>query len=181
MFLWDYCDAGTLQNVLDDFSHDSDPLAAGGFLPEGFVWHVALGLLRALQWLHEGARETYEVLPPLAGKGSGGGFEDGAEERCRRVRGRKEAEKGWMPVLHRDVRAENVFLQHPRGVETYGAVKLGNFERCWVAGSGGKGVAAVVGMEEEDVSFGVLRERKGRWERDGMEVDKVRLLSWLIM
>ncbi|KAK4153086.1 hypothetical protein C8A00DRAFT_15676, partial [Chaetomidium leptoderma] len=168
MFLWDWCDAGTLQGVFDEYelapAQRQADVVAEGFLPESIVWHVGLGLLRALQWLHEGVRETYGVVAGVDGK------------RCKRVRGttrgEAEAEVDWMPVLHRDLTAGNVFLQHPRGIETYGAVKLGNFERCWVSGSVARTAETpVVAMEwEDDVSLGELRERKGRWERDGLGV-----------
>jgi hypothetical protein len=165
MFLWDFPDAGTLSGVLDDFAPPGvDFGEMGGFLPESFVWHVALGLLRALQWLHEGVRDTYLVVPA---EGSVKGF--------RRVRGRTEAEADWMPVLHRDVRAENVYLQHPKGFETYGAVKLGSFEKCCISGSVAKmKETPVVAMETEDgVPLATLRERKGRWKRDGLDVERV--------
>jgi hypothetical protein len=172
MFLWDFPDAGTLSGVLDDFGpHGVDFGGIGGFLPESFVWHVALGLLRALQWLHEGVRDTYLVVPlpvPVpADGGSGKGF--------RRVRGRTEPEADWMPVLHRDVRAENVYLQHPKGFETYGAVKLGGLEKSYVSGSVAKiKETPVVAMETEDgVPLATLRERKGRWKRDGLDVERV--------
>ncbi|KAK4044312.1 hypothetical protein C8A01DRAFT_31629 [Parachaetomium inaequale] len=168
MFLWDFSDGGTLQDVLDDYAPPAngggfDPAAMGGLLPEAFVWHVALGLLRGLQWLHEGVRDTYGVVAS-----------DATGRRCRRVRGQTEAEAGWMPVLHRDLRAANVFLQRPRGIETYGDVKLGGFERCFVSGTAGKGrEAPVVAMEKEDgVSLGVLRKRMARWKREGYGVPK---------
>jgi hypothetical protein len=75
------------------------------------------------------------------------------------------------------LRAANVFLQHARGIETYGAVKIGNFERCYVSGSARKGrEAPVVAMEEEDgLSLGVLRKRMARWKREGYRVPKVGL------
>jgi serine/threonine protein kinase len=141
-----------------------EPVEVGGFLPESFVWHVGLGLLRALQWLHEGVRDTYLAVP-AAGRFKG----------FRRVRGKTDAELDWMPVLHRNLKAENVFLQHPKGFETYGAVKLGSFEKCHISGSVAKlkGVP-VVAMETEDgVPLGTLRERTGRWKRDGLDVPRV--------
>ena len=174
MFLWDFPDAGTLGGVFEDFGPRGLPREGGGgvvdfaeiggFLPESFVWHVGLGLLRALQWLHEGVRDTYLVVPA---EGSGKGF--------RRVRGRTEAEEDWMPVLHREVRAENVYLQHPKGFETFGRVKLGGLEKCYISGSVAKSKdTPVVAMESEDgVPLATLRERKGRWKRDGLDVERV--------
>ncbi|EAQ84902.1 hypothetical protein CHGG_08916 [Chaetomium globosum CBS 148.51] len=167
MFLWDFPNAGTLRDVLEDFAPRGagakavDFMEVGGFLPESFVWHVGLGLLRALQWLHEGVRDTYAVVPH---EGSVRGF--------KRLRGKTEAEADWMPVLHRGLKAENVFLQLPKGFETYGAVKLGSFEKCYISGSVAKmKETPVVAMETEDgVSLGTLRERKGRWMRDGLDV-----------
>lgn len=122
MIAWDYCDAGTLEEVLE-----SPPVkkTAAGFFPESFVWHIALGVLRALQWLHEGVRDTYDAKKVKEPQGG---------VRCQRVRGTTEPEKDWMPILHRGVFPENIFLQQPRGIETYGQVKLGNFSRCLVLG-----------------------------------------------
>lgn len=181
MLLWDWCDAGTLQDVFDAYTPAFPATEGGdvggggdggGFLPEGFIWHVGLGLLRALQWLHEGVRDVYAVAEAEGGNG----------RRCRRVRGKAAAEGAdWMPVLHRDVRAENVFLQRPRGIETYGAVKLGNFERCFVSGSvGARRETPVVAMQAEDVSLDALRERVARWKRDGLALDEVRETSTLL-
>ncbi|KAK4100503.1 hypothetical protein N658DRAFT_97010 [Parathielavia hyrcaniae] len=198
MLVYNYCDMGTLQDMFDehepqlrapllggqgdDDDGDSDIAggggvgdrrrdrekeveeaiaSVGGFFPESFVWHVALGLLRALQWLHEGVRDTYGVVSEEGG-------------RWKRRRGKGEAERDWMPVLHRDLRAANVFLQAPRGVETFAPVKLGNFGRCWVSGAVAKSVETpVVAMVEEDeVPLGLLRERTGRWKRDGFGLEK---------
>ncbi len=60
MLVWDYCDAGSLEQLLQDppVRPQSDDT---GFLPESLVWHVGISMLRALQWLHEGVRETYET------------------------------------------------------------------------------------------------------------------------
>ncbi|AEO64331.1 uncharacterized protein THITE_2142258 [Thermothielavioides terrestris NRRL 8126] len=182
MLLWDWNDAGTLQGVLDGYAAagEEEVAATGGFLPESFVWHVALSLLRALQWLHEGIRETYDAVAvapsgvSAAGGGDGGDRYDGRKRWWKRVRGTTAPEPDWMPVLHRDVTAANVFLQLPRGVETYGAVKLGNFARCWVSGSVSKSrETPVVAMESDDeVSLGELRESRARWMRDGLGLDK---------
>jgi hypothetical protein len=182
MLLWDHPDAGTLADLLADYdpasqsshAHSDPAAAAGGFLPESLVWHVALSLLRALQWLHEGVRDTYSVVQ--RGNGNGGG------EVWEKVRGKTVAEGDWWPVLHRDLRAGNVFLQHPRGVETYGAVKLGGFGRCFVSSGavGGERGMPVVAMEREDgVGLGALRERMGRWKRDHLGLAQVSLFALL--
>jgi hypothetical protein len=109
--------------------------------------------------------------------GGGGG------EVWEKVRGKTVAEGDWWPVLHRDLRAGNVFLQHPRGVETYGAVKLGGFGRCFVSSGavGGERGMPVVAMEREDgVGLGALRERMGRWKRDHLGLAQVSLFSLLL-
>ncbi|KAK3332154.1 hypothetical protein B0T19DRAFT_397941 [Cercophora scortea] len=125
IILWDYCDAGTLETMLENPPVERS--TRGGFLPESLVWHVAIGMLRALQWLHEGIRDVYGVEP-----------ETGAARKnfysCKRVRSKALPEKDWMPVLHRNIKAESIYLQHPKGIETYGAVKLGDFGVCVVTG-----------------------------------------------
>ncbi|KAK3682440.1 kinase-like domain-containing protein [Podospora appendiculata] len=124
IILWDYCDAGTLENLLEN---PPVPRSPTGFLPESLVWHVALGMLRALQWLHEGIRDVYGVEA-----------ETGPARKnfycCRRVRGTTPPEKDWMPVLHRNIKPGNIYLQHPKGIEMYGAVKLGDYGSCIVTG-----------------------------------------------
>ncbi|KAK4126874.1 hypothetical protein N657DRAFT_687264 [Parathielavia appendiculata] len=173
MLVYDYCDMGTLQDLFDEhepqlrttLQHhqeqveeddgarcwgDTDTAAggvhvgnigtrrrhrekeveeaiapAGGFFPEAFIWHVALGLLRALQWLHEGVGDTYGVSTP-------------------------------------------------RGIETFAPVKLGNFGKCWASGGVVKSMETpVVAMPEKDeVPLGLLRERAGRWKRDGFGLER---------
>jgi len=152
--LWDYCDAGTVASLLDD---PPVKATATGFLPESLVWHVLLDMLRALQWLHEGVRDIYDV-----DYGS-------VKGRCSRIRGTLGPEREWMPVLHMAVRPENVFLMQPRGIETYGACKLGEFSWCEVSGhpDTGKGSreTPLVAWKEEDVEGGfILRKVKRGWK-----------------
>lgn len=138
-----------------------------GFLPESLVWHVALGVLRALMFLHEGKRDVVSVeRDPLTGN----------FKRVRKVHGPPETEPDWLPILHRDVRAENIYLQHPRGVETYGAVKLGGFEHCYVGG-------AVVMANDEEEEVGervplVAMERDLATEVVGEKELRDRWLEW---
>lgn len=213
----DFPEAGTLQDVLDDYALPDPPVPAsstglpsaaasaatqhGGFLPESFIWHVALGLLRALQWLHEGVRDTYDAVSPSDLPPSNPAPTTARERRAAaarsmaarakqpslqpkpnpnpkeylRVRGKTTPERDWMPVLHRDIRASNVFLQHPRGTETYGAVKLGGLERAVVSGSAGlMRDTPVVAMEGEDgVGLDLLRERRVKWVKEGLGMLKV--------
>ncbi|KAK0641063.1 hypothetical protein B0T16DRAFT_461172 [Cercophora newfieldiana] len=157
--LWDYCDAGTVASLVDD-----PPVkkTATGFLPESLVWHVLLDILRALQWLHEGIRDRYDIDPPAGGNPKG---------RCKRLRKAAEPEAEWMCVLHRNVVPANIFLGQPRGIETYGACKLGNFSRCWVAGHPDVGIERqqVVGTvgEVEDVSgLEGLKAARELWEEE---------------
>lgn len=144
----------------------------GAFLPESLVWHVGLGVLRALMYLHEGKREVISVeKDPVTG-----GF-----KRVRKVHGPPETEPDWMPILHRDVRAENIYMQHPRGVETYGAVKLGGFENCYVSAAVVMAQdeeqkferVPLVAMEREVVGEDELRNRWKEWQDDRYDVDVV--------
>jgi hypothetical protein len=38
----------------------------------------------------------------------------------------------WFPILHRCIEPRNVWLQHPRGNETYGQCKLGDYSHAAV-------------------------------------------------
>lgn len=111
--LWDWCDAGTLDTILRE-----PPVARTkeGFLPESLVWHVALSTLKALMWLHEGWRERYD-------------------QESEHWRSAYQIDDDWMPILHREIEPRNIYFQSPRGVETYGRCKLGNFGNCYVSGS----------------------------------------------
>ena len=157
--LWDWCDAGTLEDL---FKYPPVRPRNTGFLPEGLVWHVALGILRALQWLHEGIREEYTVRGPEASPRR--------LYRCHKIRRVTEPEEDWWPVLHRDIRPENIFFQRPKGFETYGAVKLGNFGRAFVSGAI---EGPVVATEKGDASLRVLRERRERWAGTDESMDRV--------
>ncbi|KAK0709484.1 hypothetical protein B0T26DRAFT_611431, partial [Lasiosphaeria miniovina] len=156
ILMWDWCDGGTLEAL---FKNPPLRPTDGGFLPEGLIWEVALGMLRALQWLHEGIRDVYGVGPGLAFRGG----------RCIRLRSTTTPEADWLPILHRDIRPENIFLQQPKGIESYGAVKLGNFSNAYVSGSTG-GAAPVVAMEKDSTStvrLAQVRARRARWATEG--------------
>lgn len=124
----DYMDAGTLRNFIDKTPVlPKIELRTGAvlqWLPEGLVWHVAMSLLNALTWLHEGVRQEDTI--------EWGDCETATRGAARQTpRDRKE---DWWPILHRDLRTDQVFFQHPRGIETYGSCKLGGFGSMFVSG-----------------------------------------------
>lgn len=147
LLLWDFCDAGTLESLLQEppveITSDLVTGVISHFLPEGLCWHVVLSMLKALAWLHEGYRDE-DYVRDTAG---------GTPERATRSR---ILDPDWMPILHRDIKPGNIFFQHPRGTETYGLCKLGNLHRCFVSGhvnhrSGGQVVSLSTGDERLEV------------------------------
>lgn len=145
--LCDYCDAGTLRNFLD--KTPVLPVTKLGtrevlqWLPESLVWHVATSLLSALAWLHEGVR-----LEDSLDWQTDGSAERGTVQQSPFDRG-----EDWFPLLHRDIRAEHVFFQHPKGIETYGYCKLGGFGSISVSGHAhGRAVGTALWSEAERTS-----------------------------
>ncbi|CAJ2505280.1 Uu.00g126740.m01.CDS01 [Anthostomella pinea] len=146
--VWDYCDAGNLGNLivnqhrrnpkaktypgdLDDPMDVDDTSEAGEkrprtpppekpfiHLPESFCWHVLRSVLKALVWLHDGMRFIDNPLFPEEGHPTMLSAEN----------------PDWQPILHRNIRPENIFIGHPRRSEWYGACKLGNFGSAWISG-----------------------------------------------
>lgn len=147
MMLWDFCDAGTLQNLLKQ--HPVVPKTAAPdsqvvtqFLPEGLCWHVLLSVLRALSWLHEGHRDDTRIEAPSGKRRQHDWFSD----------------PDWLPILHRDIRPDNIFFQHPKGTETYGLCKLGNYSQCAVSGHVNSNfVGQVVSSTRGDESLNTVR------------------------
>ncbi|KAK0668492.1 hypothetical protein QBC41DRAFT_393724 [Cercophora samala] len=201
LLLWDWCDGGSLEQFLDESYKELDTEAlwdGGEFMPESFCWHVLTSVLRALQWLHQGVRETYGVVEVDEqeggmgdGEGGGGGLVPHPGQRGRAGRIRvvnkttlpvREGGKGgwkregrnddWFPVLHRDIRASKIFLQHPRGTETYGLVKLGDLRYCAVSGTvvseGGDKKKKRLGLDKVPIVAPERMEELGRYkEEDG--------------
>jgi len=159
ILLWDFCDGGTLDTL---FREPPVLATARGFLPESLCWHVLRGLVGALAWLHDGYRRDWVTTAVHRHRPAGAGAAGGGEV----VLGRRAlhewvADSDWMPVVHRAVRAENVFFQLPRGAETYGACKLGDFSRCFVSGHVNglsRGVVAA-DASSDFVGFDVLKQR----------------------
>lgn len=141
LLLWDFADAGTLKAIFED-----PPLypTETGFLPESLCWHVVISILRALAWLHEGYREEYHIAP-----------RDG-DTVCEKKTWVIDSD--WMPILHRNITPANIFFQHPKGSETYGFCKLGNFGKAFVSGHvNNKSGGPVVTVRSGDVPMADLR------------------------
>lgn len=115
--VYEHCADGNLKQLFDKAPMEATDR---GFLPEGLVWHVALSMLRALTFLHEGWRERVTLAQD-------------DDNVVRRTWHRPDDD--WMPVLHRAVCPENIHFQVRKGRETYGLCKLGGFGRCIVAGT----------------------------------------------
>lgn len=147
MVLWDFCDAGTLQNLFQ--KQPVVPKTAGPdsqvvtqFMPEGLCWHVLLSVLRALSWFHEGHRDDTRIEAPGGRRRQRDWFSD----------------PDWLPILHRDIRPANIFFQHPKGTETYGLCKLGGYCLCAVSGhTNSNFVGQVVSATRGDESLNTMR------------------------
>ncbi|KAH8884586.1 hypothetical protein GQ53DRAFT_382146 [Thozetella sp. PMI_491] len=162
--LWDYCDAGTLEQLLENLLMERMP-DEKGFLPESLVWHVGISVLRALQWLHEGVRDTYEtVSKEREGEQYAG--------KARESRSAVEPEKDWLPVMHRAVHESNIFFQLPRGIETYGTCKIGNFSHCYVSGnvSSKDGPLVIPLKAEPDMPIETMRARWAEWREKRLDM-----------
>lgn len=142
----EWCADGSLQQIFD--KPPVEPTEQG-FLPEGLVWHVALSMLRALAYLHEGWRQKVTLLK--SGQRVNPSW--------------YKVDDDWMPILHRDIEPENIYFQARKGKESYGLCKLGNFSRCFVAGTasdplteGSAGVLATLNnLAQSDPSLEEIR------------------------
>ncbi|KAK7433147.1 hypothetical protein QQZ08_000078 [Neonectria magnoliae] len=113
--VWDFCDAMNLSALFSD-----NPVNDSSFyLPESLCWHVLRSLSRAVTYLHDGRR-----LKP--------GVTLSSSEPPEFV----SVDVDWLPILHRAIEPGNIYFQHPRGTETYGQCKLGDFSNATVTGHG---------------------------------------------
>lgn len=110
--VWDYCDAGNLSGLFLCMPRNK---SRDFYLPESLCWHVLTSLLNAITYLHDGKRLFLDTKAPA-----------GEERQWLPV------DQDWNPILHRAIEPVNIFFQHPRGSETYGLCKLGNFEHAAV-------------------------------------------------
>jgi serine/threonine protein kinase len=110
--VWDYCDASNLSTLFQSNPCESTK----HYLPESLCWHVVTSLLSAVTYLHDGKRLFLDTEAS-----------EGEEKKTW-----ASADQDWHSILHRAIEPRNIFFQHPRGIETYGLCKLGNFEHVVV-------------------------------------------------
>ncbi|PGH03002.1 NEK protein kinase [Blastomyces parvus] len=95
----EYCRMGTLFDLMKYMKGNNL------IVPEAFVWHVLYDLCGALLWMHDGILHPSSIRQPTQGR-----------------------VQDWMPVIHRDIKPDNCFLQVQRSSRTiYPTVKLGDF------------------------------------------------------
>ncbi|KAF7543801.1 hypothetical protein G7046_g9927 [Stylonectria norvegica] len=153
--VWDFCDAANLSSLFMDH-----PLENSSFyLPESLCWHVLRSLTRAVTYLHDGERLFFDSSAPI-------------DEPKKWM----SVDKDWLPILHRAIKPVNIRFQHPRGIETYGQCKLGNFSSAAVTnhvlseqtapgrentvsdiGNGGLAMAACTAWEPTDITLMKLK------------------------
>jgi serine/threonine protein kinase len=110
LLVTDFADAGNLSALFRHYNCDSSAF----YLPESLCWHVLRSLTRAVTYLHDGKRLCHPIqLPGMFGEWV-------------------SVDTDWFPILHRRIEPRNIWFQHPRGTETYGLCKLGNFSSAAV-------------------------------------------------
>ncbi|KAI1337010.1 hypothetical protein F5Y15DRAFT_418324 [Xylariaceae sp. FL0016] len=160
-FIWDYCDAGLLSNLLfppSSNTQETETTSEDGseveledptFLPESFVWHVLCSVLQALAWMHDGVKEYMAEGEKLPLELSESAFSDILND----IQSLPfmPTDPDWSPILHRNITPENIFLSYPRRDEWYGPCKLGNFTKAWISGHVQHPSSEGLGTEECEV------------------------------
>ncbi|RYP90719.1 hypothetical protein DL770_003184 [Monosporascus sp. CRB-9-2] len=126
----EYCDRGSLRDLILTYK-DRKKSHAPDFVPESFVWHAFVGLADALGYLATG--RSCVSLSLQAAKNYNAA-----------------AVGSWMPVVHRDIKPDNVFL---RSRDTPGSTKpfyvvLSDFELAQRESDARPGFQGLVGSVE---------------------------------
>ncbi|KAL6923412.1 hypothetical protein FSST1_000686 [Fusarium sambucinum] len=114
LLVWDFADAGNLSALFRHYPVEDSSF----YLPESLCWHVLRSMIRAVTWLHDGKRLVYEHL-------------SGDPESIIKLEW-EAVNTDWFSILHRAIEPKNIWFQHPRGAETYGQCKLGDFSTAAV-------------------------------------------------
>ncbi|EME49568.1 hypothetical protein DOTSEDRAFT_68372 [Dothistroma septosporum NZE10] len=126
--VWDHADLGTLQTLLDRAEYSKG-------LPENFVWHVLLSVLKTALYLHTGYDFDRDVQHGSALLSSGSddnaipGFCTGSS-----TTSEPTSSHIWQPVVHNSINPWNIsFYSHEEadipGTPRYPHVKLSNLSR----------------------------------------------------
>jgi serine/threonine protein kinase len=104
----EFCDRGSLEDLIKTYIEQRSS-GIDVSVPELFIWHAFLGLVDGLAYL-QGGRSYLNDAP----------------------NSKPKAEKGWVPLLHRDVKPDNVLLRSRStlGSQKYFYCILSDFGLC---------------------------------------------------
>ncbi|QPC72589.1 hypothetical protein HYE68_003341 [Fusarium pseudograminearum] len=116
LLVWDFADAGNLSALFRHYPVEHSSF----YLPESLCWHVLRSMIRAVTWLHDGKRLVYR--------------HQSSDPESPLLIDWLNVNTDWFSILHRAIEPKNIWFQHPRGTETYGQCKLGDFSTAAVTG-----------------------------------------------
>lgn len=145
--VWDFCDAANLSVLFQDHPHTRE--SSRYYLPESLCWHVLTSLVRAVSWLHDGVRRR---VPTHDDEDEEWADVDMLDDKI-------SSDRDWLSILHRDIKPKNIWFQHPRGIETYGLCKLGDFSKAAVVAREGSRM-----MKNGGTLYGCSITKREDWE-----------------